>query len=58
MIINHYQEVTGGEFPGGPVVRTPRFHRQGLDWISGWGAKILQAARCDQKKKKSNWKQP
>ena len=52
MIINHYQEVTGGEFPGGPVVRTPRFHRQGLDWISGWGAKILQAARCDQKKKK------
>ena len=40
------------EFPGGPVVRTLRFHwRRPPGSIPGWGTKILQAAWCSQKKK-------
>ena len=31
------------EFPGGPVVRTRRFHCRGPGSIPGWGTKILQA---------------
>ena len=31
------------EFPGGPVVRTLRFHCWGPGSIPGWGTKILQA---------------
>ena len=31
------------EFPGGPVVRTRRFHCHGLGSIPGWGTKIPQA---------------
>ena len=31
------------EFPGGPVVRTRRFHCHGPGSIPGWGSKILQA---------------
>ena len=43
----------GWEFPGGPVVRAPCFHCEGPGSIPGQGTKILQAARCGQKKKKS-----
>ena len=39
------------EFPGGPVVRTCRFHFWDLGSIPGWGTKILQAVRRGQKKK-------
>ena len=28
------------EFPGGPVVKTPCFHRKGCKSIPGWGTKI------------------
>ena len=34
------------EFPGGPVVRTPK----GVGSIPGWGTKIPKAAQCGQKK--------
>ena len=37
------------EFPGRPVVRTPRFHCQGPGSIPGWGT--LQAVWNGQKKK-------
>ena len=36
------------EFPGGPVVRTPRSHCRGLGSIPGQGTKIPQAAWCGQ----------
>ena len=41
-----------GEFHGGPVVRTWRFHCCGLGSIPCQGTKILQAARRGQKKNK------
>ena len=31
------------EFPGGPVVRTPPFHCQGVGFNPGWGTRIPQA---------------
>ena len=37
------------EFPSGSVVRTQRFHCQGLGSIPGQGTKIPQAEWCDQK---------
>ena len=40
------------ELPGGPVVRTRRFHFRGPGSVPGWGTKIPQAAQCGQKKKK------
>ena len=41
------------EFPGGPVVRTQRFHCQGLGSIPGWGTNILYpASRCQKRKEK------
>ena len=41
------------EFPSGPVVRTPRaFTAVSPGSIPGWGTKIPQAVRYDQKKKK------
>ena len=46
------KEIWGGHFPGGPVVRTPRFHCQGCRFDPGRGTKVLQAMRCGQKKKK------
>ena len=39
------------EFPGSPVVRTWRFHCCGPDLTPGWGTKILQGSRHNQKKK-------
>ena len=33
-----------GDFPGGPVVRTPRFHCRGPGSIPGRGTEILGAA--------------
>ena len=39
------------DFPGGPVVRTPHFHSQGLGLICGWGTETPQAAWCGQKNK-------
>ena len=41
------------EFPGGPVVRTPRFHFRGMGSIPGWGTKIPQAAQYGQKQKQT-----
>ena len=40
------------DFPGGPVVRTQRFHCHGRGTIPGWGTKIPQATLCGQKEKK------
>ena len=40
------------EFPGGPVVRTWRFHGQGPGSVASRGTKITQAAWRGQKKKK------
>ena len=40
------------EFPGGPVVRTLRFHAKGLGSIPGQGTKIHQDMRRGQKRKK------
>ena len=42
------------EFPGGPVAGTWCFHCRGLDSVSGWGTKILQATEHGKKKKKNN----
>ena len=39
-----------GEFLGGPVVGTQRFHCQGQGSIPGRGTKILQAMWCGKKK--------
>ena len=54
-VINFYQENIlidlFGDFPCGLVVKTPRFHFRVL--VPGWGAKILHAMVCSQKKKKS-----
>ena len=36
------------EFPGGPVVRTRRFHCWGLGSTPGWGTKIPQAVQRGQ----------
>ena len=43
------------EFPGGPVVRTQRFHCCGPGWKTGWGAKILQAAHPAKTNKKNEF---
>ena len=43
------QVLCPGEFTGDPVVRSNCWHP---DLIPGQGIKILQAARCDQKKKR------
>ena len=40
------------KFPGGPVVRTWRFHCQGPSSIPGWGTNITQL-RSPAKKKKN-----
>ena len=40
------------EFPGGPVVRTPRLHCRGPGFNPWLGTKIPQAAWHSQKKKK------
>ena len=41
------------EFPGGPMVRTQRFHCQGPGSIPGQRTKILQVAWRGRKKKKN-----
>ena len=47
---NIFKEITGREFPGGPVARTPCFHcrRPGVNPWSG--TKILQAVQRGQKR--------
>ena len=48
-------EITEGDFPGGPVVKTPHFQCRdagGAGVIPGRGTNIPHAARCSQKKKK------
>ena len=40
------------EFPGGPVVRTPRFHCRGPGLLPGRATKIPKATWRGQKKKK------
>ena len=37
-----------GEFPGGPVVKTPHLHCRGVGLIPGLGTKILQASQPGQ----------
>ena len=39
-------EMTGRDFPAGPVVRTHRFHCQGLYSVPSWRTKILQVTQC------------
>ena len=39
------------EFPGKPVVRTQHFYCWDPGLTSGWRTKILQDARCHQKKR-------
>ena len=39
------------ELPGGPVVRTKRFHYCGLGSVAGWGIKIPQVVWHSQKEK-------
>ena len=44
-----------GDFPGGPVVKTLRFHYRLVTWVPSLPeTKIPHAVRCSQKKKKSN----
>ena len=43
------------EFPGSPVVKTPRFLYQGLGSIPGWGAR-MSCKLCDVAKK--HFKEP
>ena len=42
----------GRDFPGGPVVRTPRFPCRVRGSTPGRGTKILQATRLDKRKKR------
>ena len=44
-----------GDFPGGPVVKTPCFHCRGQRFDPGWRTKISHALWCDQKIKKSRY---
>ena len=44
-------QMTGREFPGGPVVRTPLFHCRGPGSFPGWATKIPQAHGKKKKKK-------
>ena len=44
---SHYKR----EFPGGSVVRTPRFHCHGWGSIPGWGTQIPPIVRPSKKKK-------
>ena len=41
-----------GDFPEGPVVRTPSFHCRGLGSVPSWGTKIPQVMQCGQIKNK------
>ena len=51
--ISYKQEMgVGGEFPGGPVVRTQCFHCRGHGF-NPWGNKILHATWHGQKKKRN-----
>ena len=55
MSITSNLRVMGGEFPGGPVVKTLCFHFRGL--ISGWGTKIPQAMWPKKKKVMEEFKE-
>ena len=50
-IFSLIQKVAFWEFPCGPVVRTLRFHCQGLGSMPSWGTKILYAMWYGQIKK-------
>lgn len=39
-------EMTGRDFPAGPVVRTHRSYCQGPDSVPSWRTKILQVTQC------------
>ena len=45
------KEWTDRDFPGGPVVKTSRFHCRGIGMTPCWRTKILPATQCNQKKK-------
>ena len=38
-----------GDFPGGPVVKTPGFHCRGQRFDPGWRTKTSHALWCGQK---------
>ena len=40
-----HQNMHNGDFPDGPVVKTPRFHAGGTGSIRGWETKIPHAER-------------
>ena len=49
------KRMEGGDFPGGPVVKTPHFHCRGTGSIPGWGTKIPRGLKKIKNKKKG-WK--
>ena len=51
IILKCMKKSNQGKFPGGPVVRTPRFHCRCLGSVPGGGT-ILQATWCDKKQTK------
>ena len=54
MIISYFVlEVSIRDFPGGPVVKTSRFHCKGHGFIPAQGTKIPHSTQHSQKKKKS-----
>ena len=42
------------DFPGGPVVKTPRFHCRGRRFDPWWGNKIPRAAQLRQNTTQNN----
>ena len=52
-LITYLKVTPPGEFPGGAVVRTPRFHCQGA---RVWGGEILKAERLSPPPKKNKQK--
>ena len=49
--MDHISYIVSGEFPGGPVVKTPHFQGKGTEVIPGWETKIPYAVQGSQKKK-------
>jgi len=49
--VGHISYIFSGEFPGGPVVKTPHFQGKGTEVIPGWETKIPYAVQGSQKKK-------
>ena len=52
------KEKEPGEFPGGPVVRTPDLTAEDPGSVPGWGTKIPQAEQQGQKQKGDREREP